>query len=430
MRELRAKVPSQSRRSICLGLGLLLVAASVSAQPPERLNLGALGRLPAFSHATQLGEVIFVSGTLGTQEGSLDLAPGGMSAQTTQTLRNIERILVAAGSDLEHVAKCNVYVTDMAQFDAMNRAYIAVFGNSPPARTTVGVAELALGASVEIECIAKKASTNMALDLKQTTGVLERDGEAIYYEMTGDGEPLVLSHGLGGNHAIWYQQVPVLAQHYRVITWDQRGFGRSSNKNGKADPAVYAEDLAALLDHLKIDSAHLVGQSMGGWTVTLFALDHPERVRSLVLADTVGGILTEAGQKLLFGGGAPSTVDPATLPIVQHPAIGKALGAADPAQAFLYRQIGSVAEPPPANVVPALFSTNVAQRAHEIEAPVLLIVGSEDDIFPPALIRLVANELQDSRVVEISGAGHSPYFEQPAVWNRAVSEFLSELGRP
>ena len=414
------------RGRIIPALCLILLSLPALAQPPERLNLEALGRLPAFSHATQVGDIIFVSGTLGTLEGSLDLAPGGMAAQTTQTLRNVERILVGVGSDLAHVAKCNVYVTDMAKFGDMNAAYIEIFGDSPPARTTVGVAELALGAMVEIECIAKKkAEENMALDLKQSTGSFERDGETIYYEVTGEGEPLVLSHGFGGNHAIWFQQVPVLAQHYQVITWDSRGFGRSSNKGGKASPAVYAEDLGALLDHLEIDSAHLIGQSMGGWTVTLFALDNPERARSMVLADTIGGILTEEGSKLLFAGGASSRPDVSTLPIVHHPAVGKGLADTDPARAFLYRQIGSVAEPPPQSIIQALMSTNTAKRAGELDLPVLLIVGSEDDIFSPELIRLVANEIEGSRVVEIPGTGHSPYFELPDVWNRAVLEFLA-----
>src|SRR5690349_1553135 len=138
-------------------------------------------------------------------------------------------------------------------------------------------------------CVAAQAHAD---DPVLTSGFVECDREQIYYEAVGSGDALVLSHGLGGNHAIWYQQVPEFAKHYCVVTWDQRGFGRSTNTANNSGPEAAARDLAAVLDHLKIDRAHLVGQSMGGWAVMGYALAHPERVRSLVLADTLGGIYT------------------------------------------------------------------------------------------------------------------------------------------
>lgn len=113
-----------------------------------------LGRLPAFSHATVAADQIFVSGTLGTEEDSFRLVEGGMAAQTTQTLRNIQRILEVADASLEDVVKVNVFITDMSQFAEMNRAYLEFFPSEPPARITVGCRELALGALVEIDCVA------------------------------------------------------------------------------------------------------------------------------------------------------------------------------------------------------------------------------------------------------------------------------------
>ena len=117
-----------------------------------------LGRLPFFSHASVVGDLIFVSGTLGTLETGFKLAAGGMGPETRQTLENIRTILQSAGADLEDVAKVSVYVTDMAKFPDMNTAYAEFFppDSGPPARITLEVAGLALGASVEIECIAKK----------------------------------------------------------------------------------------------------------------------------------------------------------------------------------------------------------------------------------------------------------------------------------
>ena len=101
-----------------------------------------------------VGDTIYVSGSLGTLPNSMELAPGGIGPQTAQTLENIQAILRACGAEMKDVAKVNVYLTDMSGFLEMNDAYLKVFAESPPARITVGVAELALGASVEIDCIA------------------------------------------------------------------------------------------------------------------------------------------------------------------------------------------------------------------------------------------------------------------------------------
>ena len=120
----------------------------------RKINVEGVSRLPAFSHASVIGDLIFVSGMLGTLPGGFELAPGGVGSQTRQALENIRTILAGAEADLEDVAKVNVYLTDMSAFAEMNRAYLAFFPGDPPARITVGCAALALGASVEMDCIA------------------------------------------------------------------------------------------------------------------------------------------------------------------------------------------------------------------------------------------------------------------------------------
>jgi len=122
----------------------------------QRINAEGLGKLPVFCHASIAGDFIYVSGTLGTNPESFELADGAMYEQTTQTLRNIQLILQAAGAGLQDIVKINVYVTDMQQFAEMNRAYSEILGDEPPARVTAGCAELALGALVEMDCIAYK----------------------------------------------------------------------------------------------------------------------------------------------------------------------------------------------------------------------------------------------------------------------------------
>ncbi len=277
-------------------------------------------------------------------------------------------------------------------------------------------------------CLLAVCAAARADELILSSGFVESGGEQIYYESVGTGDALVLSHGLGGNHAIWYQQVPEFAKRYRVITWDQRGFGRSTNTKNETGPAVAGDDLRAVLDHLHINRAHLVGQSMGGWAVMGFALAHPERVQSLVLADTLGGIYTSEAEKhfdayIRTAAGSPP---PDKLPITQHPAIGEQLGPQDPAKAFLYRQIGGTTAPAPPGMGLKLRQTAFPlDKIRALKVPTLFVVGQNDPIFPPAVVRSIAAEIQGARMVELPRTGHSPYFETPAAWNAAVSEFLS-----
>lgn len=122
----------------------------------QLVNVEGLGRLPQFSHAAIVGDTIYVSGTLGTAPGGLTLVEGGVGPETTQVLRNIETILAACGASLADVAKINVALVDMSQFGTMNEAYGEVFTDHPPARITVGVSALALGAAVEMDCVAHR----------------------------------------------------------------------------------------------------------------------------------------------------------------------------------------------------------------------------------------------------------------------------------
>jgi len=265
--------------------------------------------------------------------------------------------------------------------------------------------------------------------MKLRSGFVDSGGEQIYYETLGAGDPVVLAHGLGGNHAIWYQQVPVLAAGYQVITWDQRGFGRSTDAHKQSGPADAVEDLKALLDHLKIAKARLVGQSMGGWAVLGFALKYPDRVQSLVLADTIGGIYTPESTRHFdaYIREVATSPPPEQMDFMLHPALGEELGNANPQQAFLYREIASVAPPAPTGMGLKLRQTAYSLDAiRALNVPVLFVVGEHDPIFPAAVIRSVAAEVKGARVIELPGAGHSPYFETPKAWNEAVSAFLGD----
>lgn len=261
-------------------------------------------------------------------------------------------------------------------------------------------------------------------DIPWTTGTVTSSGEDMYYEVAGEGVPLVLCHGAGGNHAIWYQQVPEFAETFRVVTWDQRGFGLSTNRAGQDGPPAAVGDLTALLDHLGIEQAHLVGQSMGGWAVMGFALQHPDRVISLVVADSTAGIMNDRMAEMW------STRQRAELPrgaMGAHPAIGDGIRERDPAKAFLYQEIGAFrSDLEDAAVVAKLIATRYPlEDVKSLDLPVLLIVGSEDQLIPPEVMREMPDVVPNASLVEIADSGHSPHFEQPEAWNAAVLSFLA-----
>lgn len=116
---------------------------------PENAKLG----LP-FSEATRIDHTMYVSGQIGVKPGSLELVPGGIKAETRQTLQNIRDVLERYGSSMDQVAKCTVFIRDMSEWPLMNEAYIEAFGTHRPARAAVGANGLALNGSVEIACIA------------------------------------------------------------------------------------------------------------------------------------------------------------------------------------------------------------------------------------------------------------------------------------
>ena len=120
----------------------------------ETFTTGVLPASLPFCSAVRAGATVYVSGNIGNPAGELSLVEGGIAAETRQALAHMEKALHAAGSSKERVVKCLIFLADMADFQAMNEAYEAFFGGHRPARSTVAVAGLAIGAKIEIECIA------------------------------------------------------------------------------------------------------------------------------------------------------------------------------------------------------------------------------------------------------------------------------------
>ena len=120
----------------------------------EIITPPGVARLPVFSHAVRVGDILYLSGAIGTIGEELRLVEGGAGPETRQTLENIRTILAAGGATLEDVFKCTVFLADMEDYAAMNEVYLEYFPDTPPARSAMAGSGLALGARVEIECLA------------------------------------------------------------------------------------------------------------------------------------------------------------------------------------------------------------------------------------------------------------------------------------
>lgn len=264
-------------------------------------------------------------------------------------------------------------------------------------------------------------------------GFIERPGCRLYYEVEGKGPVLVFAHGLGGNHLSWWQQVPHFRARYTCVTFAHRGFAPSSAPTGGPDPADYASDLAALLDHLGAEDVRIVAQSMGGWTALDYAFAHADRVRALVLASTAGPIARAPG---LFANpeqlptwernaaAAAAALQAANI----HVAAGERMAREQPAAHFLYQEIDALSSVDKVKLRQKLHDSLVrpADTLRTLDVPTLWLTGDEDIVYPPFLSDSLAKLMPKARVASVRQAGHSVYFERPAEFNRIVDEFLSE----
>lgn len=139
-------------------ISVVLLASCVAHETPaadrETIRVpGSLEGLP-FSSAVRTGNMLYLSGQIGTLPGTTDLVSGGVAAETRQTMENVRAVLEYAGSGLERVVKCTVFLADIADYGEVNAVYSEFFASDPPARSAIAGSGLALGARVEIECLA------------------------------------------------------------------------------------------------------------------------------------------------------------------------------------------------------------------------------------------------------------------------------------
>jgi pimeloyl-ACP methyl ester carboxylesterase len=249
-------------------------------------------------------------------------------------------------------------------------------------------------------------------------------GSHLYYEVRGSGPPVVLIHGGNLDAGMWDADVPVLAKTFRVVTYDVRPYGRS----GPATPDyAWHEDLRALLDHLKIPRADLVGLSLGARLAINFALAYPARVDRLVLAGPgIDGWTFAPDPHLpgLIAAAKARDAKQATALWLQHPYMAPAMR--DPAVATRLRQLAARNEHIWLNDIgPAVVPSPPAMtRLGEIRAPTLVLVGTLD---LPDILRSadrIERDVGGARKVVLPDVGHLINLEAPDRFRALVTDFL------
>ena len=249
-------------------------------------------------------------------------------------------------------------------------------------------------------------------------------GVDLWYEDTGGGgAPVIFLHAASGTCESWEGQFPAFtAAGYRCIAYDRRTWGRSRPTGSGEQPGFAGDDLHGLVESLGLERFHLVATAAGGIVGLDYAIDHPERVRSLVAANTIGGVqdpeYLEVQTRL-----RPEEIQ--RLP-VELRELGPSYRGTDPegARRWLEIEIGSRPygrTPAQPLRVPITYS-----RLATMRAPVLVLSGEADLLSPPALMRMLAAHIPTSRFASLPDAGHAGFWERPQVWNGLALEFLAQ----
>lgn len=263
---------------------------------------------------------------------------------------------------------------------------------------------------------------------------IEANGINIEYEIEGQGDPLLLIGGLGYSRWMWHKMVPGLAEHFQVISFDNRGVGGTDAPKGPYNAQLLADDTAALLRGLGIEKTAVMGHSMGGFVAQALALSQPELVSKLILSATnYGGpnhirITQEALLVLMDSRGDPIER------LRRGIQVSTAAGFAESHPEFLDEWVAYRAAHP---IDPAAYEAQLAiglglmseeasfeNKLARIEAPTLILFGEEDKVVPPGNATLLAQKLRNHQIEILPGAGHFFPFETPDTAVAAVTEFL------
>jgi pimeloyl-ACP methyl ester carboxylesterase len=257
------------------------------------------------------------------------------------------------------------------------------------------------------------------------------NGIQLAYDDHGTGLPLVFLHAFPLNRSMWAPQIAMLSAQFRTIAMDLRGHGESDAPLWNFSLEHYADDVRALLDHLAIPQAVLVGLSMGGYVSLAFSRKYGDRLRAVVLADTRAQADSPEGRMGRFhlaqtavGHGSEAVAD-----IMLPKLLGAtALQTNQKLVAYVRKTIQATSV---SGIVTDLMA--MADRPDSVlqlgtlTAPSLIVVGQEDNTTPLADAQLMAERIPDARLAVIPAAGHLSNLEQPGAFNELVNRFVGEL---
>lgn len=236
---------------------------------------------------------------------------------------------------------------------------------------------------------------------------VEVGGRPVGYEVAGEGEPVVLVHGLSGSTRWWSRNMPALTEGYRVYLVDLPGFGAMRRLRRQFVLAEAASWLSAWMEAVGLERAHLVGHSMGGYVSIKLAAQRPETVDRLVLV-TPAGVPAE---RSMLGHLVPLALaaryaTPRFLPVLAYDALRMG-------PVTLWRAARD------------LLTEDVREDLRKIEALTLLVWGKNDPLIPPSVGNLLREEISRSRLLVLEGAGHVPMFDRPREFDDALLAFLA-----
>lgn len=272
-----------------------------------------------------------------------------------------------------------------------------------------------------------------ASEQKGEQGVL-LDGAELHVDVTGNGDALLLIHAGVADSRMWDRQVEEFSKEYRVIRCDLRGFGRSRMSVGAF---AYHDDIAALLRHLDVERATVIGASFGGSVALDFALAYADMVNALVLVSpAVGGYEFESSQVLAFFTAEDDALERGDVEAATELNLkmwvdgpNRSAGAVSGEIRELVRdmQMNIFSQPDVENVEVRELYPPAVGRLHELKIPTLVIVGEKDVAEFQGISRRIARNVSNAKHVVMSGVAHLPSMEKPEEFNRIVREFLERI---
>jgi 3-oxoadipate enol-lactonase len=261
--------------------------------------------------------------------------------------------------------------------------------------------------------------------------VVDVDGAKLYWEESGEGDPLLLIQGLGYSAAMWHRVIPAFEARYRVIRYDARGIGRSDVPEGPYTIELVAADAMAVLDAAGVDRAHVLGISLGGIVAQEVALTYPARTRSLTLLAThpAGTAAEWPGQEVLT-----MLAERATLPFEEAVRVSLPYGYAPTTDPELIEEdialrlaIPTCGEGYERQLYGGIGYPGTHDRLSQIAVPTLVVTGDQDRMVPPANTDILAEAIAGAQRMVIAGAGHILITDATDALTDAVLRFLDSV---